>query len=178
MAYTGTATSAAGFGTNPFNSGIDYSSAFNTDLDLPSFGVSSAYNNLGNNANTSGGMFSGFGNFLNSNFMSNVGGHLLSAGLSGIFTNRAADNYGRSAREAAYLGGQAALLAGREAGAFSLLGEDLAQKRRQEDAIFQLNMQKSKPFQDARTREIAMQIGAQNAPGSIAQAGRYMAMFG
>jgi len=84
--------------------------------------------------------------------MSNVGGPLLSAGLSGIFTNRAADNYGRSAREAAYLGGQAALLAGREAGAFSLLGEELAQKRRQEDAIFQLNMQKSKPFQDEVTR--------------------------
>jgi len=146
-----------GFSSNPFTSGIDYSSAFN----------------LGNNANTSG-----FGNFLNSNFMSNVGGPLAAAGLSGFLTNRAADNYGRSAREAAFLGGQAALLAGREAAGFSLLGEDLAQKRRQEDAIAQLNIQKSKPFQDLVARGYGMQIAAQDRPGAEMRAGRFMTMFG
>ena len=142
----------------------DFSGLYNQAPNLSGFGSSGG-----------GG---GFGNFLNSNFMSNVGGPLLSAGLSGIFTNRAADNYGRSAREAAYLGGQAALLAGREAGAFSLLGEELAQKRRQEDAIFQLNMQKSKPFQDEVTRAFGMKIAAQDAPGSEMRAGRFMTMFG
>lgn len=126
----------------------------------------------------SGGFLGGFDNFLNSNFMSNVGGPLLSAGLSGIFTNRAVDNYGRSAREAAYLGGQAALLAGREAGAFSLKAEELAQNRRQEDAIFQLNMQKSQPFQDLVTRGLGMEIAAQDKPGSEMRAGRFMTMFG
>ena len=149
----------------------DFSGMYNQTPNLTGFG---------SNPNTSGGggFLGGFGNFLNSNFMSNVGGPLLSAGLSSVFMNQAAKNYGQSAREAAYLGGQAALLAGREAGAFNFLAEDLAQKRRQEDAIFQLNMQTSKPFQDARTREIAMQIGAQDAPGSMARAGRYMTMFG
>ena len=120
----------------------------------------------------------GLGNFLNSNFMSNVGGPLLSAGLSGLFTNQAADRYGQSAREAAFLGGQAALLAGREGAAFSMLGEDLAQKRRQDDALFQLNMQKSKPFQDLVTKSYGMQIAAQNKPGAEARAGRFMSMFG
>jgi hypothetical protein len=144
----------------------DFSGLYNQAPNLSGFGSSG------------GGGGGGFGNFLNSNFMSNVGGPLLSAGLSGIFTNRAADNYGRSAREAALLGGQAALLAGREAGAFSLLGEDLAQKRRQEDAIFQLNMQKSQPFQDLVTRGFGMQIAAQDKPGSEMRAGRFMTMFG
>ena len=116
----------------------------------------------------------GLGNFLNSNFMSNVGGPLLSAGLSGILTNRAADNYGRSIRDAVSLGGQTALLAG----AFGILGEDLAQKRRQDDALFQLNMQKSKPFQDLVTKSYGMQIAAQNKPGAEARAGRFMSMFG
>jgi hypothetical protein len=143
----------------------DFSGLYNQAPNLSGFG-------------SSGGGGGGFGNFLNSNFMSNVGGPLLSAGLSGIFTNRAADNYGRSAREAAYLGGQASLLAGREAGAFSLLGEELAQKRRQEDAIFQLNMQKSQPFQDLVTRGFGMQIAAQDKPGSEMRAGRFMTMFG
>jgi hypothetical protein len=143
----------------------DFSGLYNQAPNLSGFG-------------SSGGGGGGFGNFLNSNFMSNVGGPLLSAGLSGIFTNRAADNYGRSAREAALLGGQAALLAGREAGSFSLLGEDLAQKRRQEDAIFQLNMQKSQPFQDLVTRGFGMQIAAQDKPGSEMRAGRFMTMFG
>jgi hypothetical protein len=143
----------------------DFSGLYNQAPNLSGFG-------------SSGGGGGGFGNFLNSNFMSNVGGPLLSAGLSGIFTNRAADNYGRSAREAALLGGQAALLAGREAGAFRLLGEDLAQKRRQEDAIFQLNMQKSQPFQDLVTRGFGMQIAAQDKPGSEMRAGRFMTMFG
>tara|TARA_Y100000004_G_scaffold122339_1_gene137546 strand:+ start:432 stop:905 length:474 start_codon:yes stop_codon:yes gene_type:complete len=120
----------------------------------------------------------GFGNFLNSNFMSNVGGPLLSAGLSGMFTNQAANRYGQSAREAAFLGGQAALLAGREAAGFSLLGEDIAQQRRQEDALFQLNLQRSKPFQNLVAKSGAMQIAAQDSPGSDMRAGRFMAMFG
>ena len=120
----------------------------------------------------------GFGNFLNSNFMSNVGGPLLSAGLSGLFTNRAADRYGQSAREAAFLGGQAALLAGREGAAFSLLGEDAAQRRRQEDAAFQLNLQRSQPFQNLVAKSNAMSIMAQGTPGADMRAGRFMAMFG
>jgi hypothetical protein len=149
------------FSSNPFTSGIDYSSAFN----------------LGNNANTSGGMFSGFGNFLNSNFMSNVGGPLAAAGLSGFLTNRAADNYGRSAREAAFLGGQAALLAGREAAVFADLGEDKANQRRQKDALFQLNMQKSKPFQDLLNKGVFLNIASQDAPGAIQRASQ-VGLFG
>jgi hypothetical protein len=159
---------------------IEQYSGIGANTPMTGFGGTSGFGspNYSSNTGGSGGFLGGFGNFLNSNFMSNVGGPLLSAGLGGLFTNQAAKNYGQSAREAAYLGGQAAILAGREAGAFGLLGEDLAQRRRQEDAIFQLNMQKSQPFQDARTREIAMQIGAQDTPGSMARAGRYMTMFG
>lgn len=162
---------------------VELYSGIGANTPMTGFGGTSGFGSPNYSSNTGGtggggGFLGGFGNFLNSNFMSNVGGPLLSAGLGGMFTNQAARNYGQSAREAAYLGGQAALLAGREAGAFSLLGEELAQKRRQEDAIFQLNMQKSQPFQDVRTREIAMQIGAQDAPGSMARAGRYMTMFG
>ena len=162
---------------------IEQYSGIGANTPMTGFGGTSGFGSPNYSSNTGGaggggGFLGGFGNFLNSNFMSNVGGPLLSAGLSGIFTNRAADNYGRSAREAAYLGGQAALLAGREAGAFSLLGEDLAQKRRQEDAIFQLNMQKSRPFQDLVTRGIGMQIASQDAPGSEMRAGRFMTMFG
>ena len=158
---------------NPYASFTPSSTAFGPSS------TSAGFFPLGNDFSTgSSGSGGGFGNFLNSNFMSNVGGPLLSAGLSGIFTNRAADNYGQSAREAAFLGGQAALLAGRESGAFSLLGEELAQKRRQEDALFQLNMQTGKQFQDARTRDMGMQMAAQDSPGSMARAGRYMTMFG
>jgi hypothetical protein len=159
---------------------IEQYSGIGANTPMTGFGGTSGFGspNYSSNTGGGGGFLGGFGNFLNSNFMSNVGGPLLSAGLSGIFTNRAADNYGRSAREAALLGGQAALLAGREAGAFSLLGEDLAQKRRQEDAIFQLNMQKSQPFQDLVTRGFGMQIAAQDKPGSEMRAGRFMTMFG
>ena len=159
---------------------IEQYSGIGANTPMTGFGGTSGFGspNYSSNTGGGGGFLGGFGNFLNSNFMSNVGGPLLSAGLSGIFTDRAADNYGRSAREAAYLGGQAALLAGREAGAFSLLGEDLAQKRRQEDAIFQLNMQKSQPFQDLVTRGFGMEIAAQDKPGSEMRAGRFMTMFG
>lgn len=159
---------------------IEQYSGIGANTPMTGFGGTSGFGspNYSSNTGGGGGFLGGFGNFLNSNFMSNVGGPLLSAGLSGIFTNRAADNYGRSAREAAYLGGQAALLAGREAGAFSLLGEELAQKRRQEDAIFQLNMQKSQPFQDLVTRGFGMEIAAQDKPGSEMRAGRFMTMFG
>ena len=159
---------------------IEQYSGIGANTPMTGFGGTSGFGspNYSSNTGGGGGFLGGFGNFLNSNFMSNVGGPLLSAGLSGIFTNRAADNYGRSAREAAYLGGQAALLAGREAGAFSLLGEDLAQKRRQEDAIFQLNMQKGKAFQDEVTRAFGRQIAAQDKPGSEMRAGRFMTMFG
>lgn len=153
----------------------DYSGV-GAETPMTGFGGTSGFGSA--NPNTGGGMFSSIGNFLNSNFASNIGGPLLSAGLSGILTNRAADNYGRSAREAALLGGQAALLAGREGAAFSMLGEDLAQKRRQDDALFQLNMQKSKPFQDLVTKSYGMQIAAQDRPGAEARAGRFMTMFG
>ena len=159
---------------------IEQYSGIGANTPMTGFGGTSGFGspNYSSNTGGGGGFLGGFGNFLNSNFMSNVGGPLLSAGLGGLFTNQAAKNYGQSAREAAFLGGQAALLAGREAGAFSLLGEELAQRRRQEDAIFQLNMQKSEPFQDLVTRGIGMQIAAQDKPGSEMRAGRFMTMFG
>ena len=152
----------------------DYSGV--TSGSLAPFGGSTGFGSPG--YQTGGNTGGGFGNFLNSNFMSNVGGPLLSAGLSGMFTNQAANRYGQSAREAAFLGGQAALLAGREAAGFSLLGEDIAQQRRQEDALFQLNLQRSKPFQNLVAKSGAMQIAAQDSPGSDMRAGRFMAMFG
>ena len=153
-------------------------SGIGADTPMTGFGGTSGFGSVNPNTSGGGGFLGGFGNFLNSNFMSNVGGPLLSAGLSGIFTNRAADNYGRSAREAAFLGGQAALLAGREAAGFSMLGEELANQRRQKDALFQLNLQKSKPFQDLVTKGYGMQIAAQDRPGSEMHAGRFMTMFG
>lgn len=150
-------------------------SGIGADTPMTGIGGTSGFAGFGSNPNTSGG--GGFGNFLNSNFMSNVGGPLLSAGLSGLFINRAADNYGRSAREAAFLGGQAALLAGREAAGFSLLGEDLANQRRQKDALFQLNMQKSKPFQDLLNKGVFLNIASQDAPGAIPRASQ-VSLFG
>ena len=155
---------------------IDYYSGISANTPMTGYGGTTGFGSPGyqSGGNTGGG----FGDFLNSNFMSNVGGPLLSAGLSGMFTNRAADRYGQSAREAAFLGGQAALLAGREAAGFSLLGEDIAQQRRQEDALFQLNLQRSKPFQNLVAKSGAMQIAAQDSPGSDMRAGRFMAMFG
>jgi hypothetical protein len=107
---------------------IEQYSGIGANTPMTGFGGTSGFGspNYSSNTGGSGGFLGGFGNFLNSNFMSNVGGPLLSAGLGGLFTNQAAKNYGQSAREAAYLGGQAAILAGREAGAFGLLGEDLA----------------------------------------------------
>ena len=124
---------------------------------------------------SSGGAFE---KFLNSGFMSNVGGPLLAAGLSGMFTNQAADRYGQSAREAAFLGGQAALLAGREGAAFSLLGEEAAQQRRQKDALFQLGLQRRQDFQNLAAKSGAMEIMGQGTPGADMRAGRFMAMFG
>tara|TARA_B100001093_G_scaffold213656_1_gene204928 strand:+ start:1038 stop:1562 length:525 start_codon:yes stop_codon:yes gene_type:complete len=168
----------SGIGANTPMTGFGGTSGFgspNFNSNFNSTPLGTGFPSYSQSGGTSGG---GFGNFLNSNFMSNVGGPLLSAGLSGIFTNRAADNYGQSAREAAFLGGQAALLAGREAGAFSLLGEELAQQRRYEDAAFQLDLQTGPQYQDARTREMGMQMAAQDSPGSMARAGRYMTMFG
>ena len=168
----------SGIGANTPMTGFGGTSGFgspNFNSNFNSTPLGTGFPSYSQSGGTSGG---GFGNFLNSNFMSNVGGPLLSAGLSGFFTNKAADNYGQSAREAAFLGGQAALLAGREAGAFSLLGEELAQQRRYEDAAFQLNLQTGPQYQDARTREMGMRIAAQDSPGSMARAGRYMTMFG
>ena len=125
-----------------------------------------------------GGMFDSFGNFLNSGFMSNVGGPLLSAGLSGIFTNQAAKNYGQSAYQASAIGA----LAGKNAAlmdfGFGNRNADLQQQRRQKDAMFQLNMQKSKPFQDLATKSFGMQMAAQDSPGAMPRAGRFMTMFG
>lgn len=159
----------------------DYS-GIGVDTPMTGFGGTSAFGSPTYNSATGstggGGFLGSLGGFLNSDFMSNVGGPLLATGLGGMFGNRAADNYGRSAREAAFLGGQAALLAGREAAAFSLMGEDAAQRRRQEDAMFQFNMQRSAPFQNLVAKSNAMRIAAQDSPGSDVRAGRFMAMFG
>ena len=149
----------------------DFSGMYNQAPNLTGFG---------SNSNTSGGggFLGGFGNFLNSNFMSNVGGPLLSAGLSGLFTNRAARNYGQSAYQATAIGA----LAGKEAALMNFgLGErsqDLAQQRRYDDAAYRLNMQKSKPFQDLVGKGVRMQIAAQDSPGAETRAGRFMTMFG
>ena len=149
------------------NSGADYLNAFNLDLGLPSYGVSSAFNNLGTNANTSGG---GFGNFLNSNFMSNVGGPLLATGLAGMFTNQAALNTGQNLYQTTALGA----LAGKEAAlmnfGFGQRAQDLAQQRRYDDAAYQLNTQKSEPFQDRLRQEVFLSMASQDAPGAIQRA--------
>lgn len=162
--------------------GISDYTSITADTPMTGFGGTSGFGSPNYNSATGGtsggGLFKGLGGFLNSNFMSNVGGPVLAAGLGGLLGNRAADNYGRSAREAAFLGGQAALLAGREGAAFSLLGEDAAQRRRQEDAAFQLNLQRSQPFQNLVAKSGAMSIMAQDTPGSDVRAGRFMAMFG
>ena len=113
----------------------------------------------------------GFEKFLNSEFMSNVGGPLLAAGLSGGLMNRAAANYRESAREAAYAAG----LAGRDIGAFGLLGEEAAQRRRQKDAAYQLALQRG-PFQTLAAKEGAMKMMAQGGPSGLA--GQFMAKFG
>lgn len=125
-----------------------------------------------------GGMFGSLGNFLNSDFVTGVGGPLLAAGLGGIFTNQAAKNYGQSAYQASAIGA----LAGKNAAlmdfGFGNRNADLAQQRRQKDAAFQLAMQKSKPFQDLRRKEFGMQMAAQDSPGAMPRAGRFMTMFG
>jgi hypothetical protein len=153
-------------------------SGIGADTPMTGFGGTSGFGSANPNTSGGGGFLGGFGNFLNSNFMSNVGGPLLSAGLSGFFTNQAAKNYGQSAYQATELGA----LAGKEAAlmdfGFGERSQELAQQRRQDDARFQLNLQKSKPFQDLVTRGIGMQIAAQDAPGSEMRAGRFMTMFG
>lgn len=153
-------------------------SGIGANTPMTGFGGTSGFGSANPNTSGGGGFLGGFGNFLNSNFMSNVGGPLLATGLSGLFTNQAAKNSGQSAYQATAVGA----LAGKEAALMNFgLGErsqELAQQRRQDDAIFQLNMQKSKPFQDLVTRGIGMQIAAQDAPGSEMRSGRFMTMFG
>lgn len=152
-------------------------SGIGANTPMTGFGGTSGFGSV--NPNTSGGGFlGGFGNFLNSNFMSNVGGPLLATGLSGLFTNQAAKNYGQSAYQATAIGA----LAGKEAALMNFgLGErsqDLAQQRRYDDAAYRLNMQKSKPFQDLVGKGVRMQIAAQDSPGAEMRAGRFMTMFG
>ena len=119
----------------------------------------------------------GFGEFLNSRFMSNVGGPLLATGLSGLFTNQAARNYEQSAYQATAIGA----LAGKEAGFMNFgLGQraqDLAQQRRYDDAKYRLNQMKSNPFHDLRSKEFRMQIASRDAPASGMLAGRFHTMF-
>jgi hypothetical protein len=125
-----------------------------------------------------GGMFGGIGNFLNSNFVTSVGGPLLSSLASGYFTDRASRNYGESAWKASAIGAVAGKNAALMDFGFGNRNADLAQQRRQEDAMFQLNMQKSKPFQDLATKSFGMQMAAQDRPGAMPRAGRFMTMFG
>jgi hypothetical protein len=156
---------------NPFASSTSFYDP-NLTPDLFPLGTSFSTGSSG------GGMFGGIGNFLNSDFVTGVGGPLLSGLASGYFTNQAAKNYGQSAYQASAIGA----LAGKNAAlmdfGFGNRNADLAQQRRQEDAMFQLNMQKSKPFQDLRTKEYGMQMAAQDSPGAMSRAGRFMTMFG
>ena len=157
----------------------DYSGVgVNTDFS-GMYNQTPSFAGFGSNPNTSGGggFLGGFGNFLNSNFMSNVGGPLLATGLSGSFINQAAKNYGQSAYQATALGA----LAGKEAALMNFgLGErsqELAQKRRYDDAAYQLNMQKSKPFQDRLRQEVFLSMASQDAPGAIQRASQ-VSLFG
>ena len=153
-------------------------SGIGADTPMTGFGGTSGFGSANPNTSGGGGFLGGFGNFLNSNFMSNVGGPLLSAGLSGLFTNQAARGYGESAYQATGIGA----LAGKNAAlmdfAFGNKNADLAQQRRYDDSMFQLNLQKSKPFQDLVTKGIAMNIASRDAPGSEMRSARFQTMFG
>jgi len=125
-----------------------------------------------------GGMFDGIGNFLNSDFVTGVGGPLLSGLASGYYTNKAAENYGNSAYQTTAIGAFAGKNKALMDFAFGNRNADLAQQRRYKDAAFQLAMQKSKPFQDLATKSFGMQMAAQDSPGAMPRAGRFMTMFG
>ncbi|MCP3698760.1 MAG: hypothetical protein GY920_09440, partial [Aliivibrio sp.] len=102
----------------------------------------------------------------------------LASNLAGQQINKAAQGYAQSAREAALVGGAAALEAQKMGAVFADKGEDRAQQRRYADATFQLNMQKSKPFQDLLVKQGAMNIAGSGQPGAEMRAGRFMTMFG
>ena len=125
-----------------------------------------------------GGMFDSIGNFLGSDFVTGVGGPLLSSLASGYFTNKAAENYGNSAYQTTAIGAFAGKNKALMDFAFGNRNADLAQQRRYKDAAFQLAMQKSKPFQDLATKSFGMQMAAQDSPGAMPRAGRFMTMFG
>ena len=160
------------------NNSFDFSTPFYNPNLSPDF-FSSGTNSFTNSSSSGGGMFDGIGNFLNSDFVTGVGGPLLAAGLGGIFTNQAAKNYGQSAYQTSAIGA----LAGKDKSLYYDFGlgnrnADIQQQRRQKDAAFQLAMQKSKPFQDLATKSFGMQMAAQDSPGAMPRAGRFMTMFG
>jgi len=126
-----------------------------------------------------GGFLQGLGNFLGgNNFGSSLAGPLLSGALSRDYINQAARGYGQSAYQATGIGA----LAGKNAAimdfAFGNRNADLAQQRRYDDSIFQLNLQKSKPFQDLVTKGIAMNMASRDAPGAEMRSARFQTMFG
>jgi hypothetical protein len=160
---------------NPFASSTSF---YDSSLTPNLFPLGTNFLTGSSGGTSGGGMFDSIGNFLGSDFVTGVGGPLLSSLASGYFTDKAAKNYGQSAYQASAIGA----LAGKNAAlmdfGFGNRNADLAQQRRQEDAMFQLNMQKSKPFQDLATKSFGMQIAAQDVPGAMPRAGRFMTMFG
>ena len=162
------------FNTNPIP-------GFNYDLGLETGAAS--YDAFTNNPyfaqqpQQSGGLFSG-SNL--GNLFSGIGGlaqPFLASNLAGQQINKAAQGYAQSAREAALIGGAAALEAQKMGAVFADKGEDRAQQRRYADAMFQLNMQKSKPFQDLLVKQGAMNIAGSGQPGAEMRAGRFLAGF-
>ena len=153
---------------------------FNYDLGLETGAASyDAFTNspyFAQQPQQSGGLFSG-SNL--GNLFSGIGGlaqPFLASNLAGQQINKAAQGYAQSAREAALVGGAAALEAQKMGAVFADKGEDRAQQRRYADAMFQLNM--LRPFQDLLVRQGAMNIAGSGQPGAEMRAGRFMTMFG
>ena len=124
----------------------------------------------------SGGLFSGsnLGNLFSG--IGDLAQPFLAANLAGQQINKAAQGYAQSAREAALIGGAAALEAQKMGAVFADKGEDRAQQRRYADAMFQSNMLNSEPLRNAyRTAGIANILGSGKA-GADMLAGKF-AMF-
>ena len=155
---------------------------FNYDLGLEK--GATAYDAFSNNPyfaqqpQQSGGLFSGSNLGKLFSGIGDLAQPFLASNLAGQQINKAAQGYAQSAREAALIGGTAALEAQKMGAAFGNKVEDLAQQRRYADAMFQLNMQKSKPFQDLLVKQAAMNIAGSGQPGADMRAGRFMTMFG
>ena len=164
----------------PFNT--DPIPGFNYDLGLDT--GASYYDAFTNNPyfaqqpQQSGGLFSGSN--LGSIFsgIGDLAQPFLASNLAGQQINKAAQGYGQSLRDSLLVSSAAALEAEKMRSAFADKGEDRAQQRRYADAMFQLNMQKSKPFQDLLVKQGAMNIAGSGQPGAEMRAGRFMTMFG